>query len=142
MSDDLVKRLRKTPNWKREEYGDYKSAMVHYDRAPFEAADRIEELEAKNKRLNEQMDAIEEMGTESLNALPDCLMRLAPALVENGELKAQLAKAVETLERIEDASKYFGNCPEASETTVRYAHETTRRLCSTTIAALKGQDDE
>lgn len=55
----------------------------------------IEELEAKNKRLNEQMDAIEEMGTESLNALPDCLMRLAPALVENEELKAKLAKAVE-----------------------------------------------
>ena len=47
MSDDLVKRLRNTPNWKREEYGDYKSAMVHYDRAPFEAADRIEELEAE-----------------------------------------------------------------------------------------------
>ena len=47
MSDDLVERLRNTPNWKREEYGDYKSAMVHYDRAPFEAADRIEELEAK-----------------------------------------------------------------------------------------------
>ena len=47
MSDDLVKRLRNTPNWKRDEYGDYKSAMVHYDRAPFEAADRIEELEAK-----------------------------------------------------------------------------------------------
>jgi len=56
-------------------------------------ADRIEELEAENKRLNEEMDAIEEMGTESLNALPDCLMRLAPALVENGELKAKLAKA-------------------------------------------------
>lgn len=52
-----------------------------------------EELEAANKRLNDQMDAIEEMGTESLNALPDCLMRLAPALVENGELKAKLAKA-------------------------------------------------
>jgi predicted kinase len=47
MSDDLVKRLRDTPNWKREEYGDYKSAMAHYDRAPFEAANRIEELEAK-----------------------------------------------------------------------------------------------
>ena len=47
MSDDLVKRLRDTPNWKREEYGDYKSAMAHYDRAPLEAANRIEELEAK-----------------------------------------------------------------------------------------------
>ena len=58
------------------------------------------------------------------------------------ELEAKLAKAEEILERIEDASKYFGNCPEASETTVRYAHETTRRLCRTTLAELKGQDDE
>ena len=63
--------------------------------AGFSAGDRIAQLEAENKRLNEQMDAIEEMGTESLNALPDCLMRLAPALVENDELKAKLAKAVE-----------------------------------------------
>jgi len=54
------------------------------------------------------------------------------------ELEAKLAKAMEALERIEDASKYFGCCPEASETTVRYAHETTRRLCSTTLAEIKG----
>ena len=71
--------------------------------AGFSAGDRIAQLEAENKRLNEQMDAIEEMGTESLNALPDCLMRLAPALVENDELKAKLAKAVETLEWQADA---------------------------------------
>lgn len=58
------------------------------------------------------------------------------------ELEAKLARAVEALERIEDASKYFGNCPEASETTVRYAHETTHRLCRTTLAALKGQEDD
>ena len=68
-----------------------------------EMLDRIEELEAENKRLNEQMDAIEEMGTESLNALPDCLMRLAPALVENDELKAKLAKAMEVVEMIASA---------------------------------------
>jgi len=67
--------------------------LVEYVRA-----DRIEELEAKNKRLNEQMDAIEEMGTESLNALPDCLMRLAPALVENDELKAKLEKVTAFLQ--------------------------------------------
>ena len=72
--------------------------LVEYVRA-----DRIEELEAKNKRLNEQMDAIEEMGTESLNALPDCLMRLAPALVENDELKAKLAKAMKVIEMIASA---------------------------------------
>jgi methionine synthase II (cobalamin-independent) len=70
-------------------------------------ADRLEELEAKNKRLNEQMDAIEEMGTESLNALPDCLMRLAPALVENDELKAKLAIAVEALEYIKDTLSLY-----------------------------------
>ena len=68
-----------------------------------EMLDRIEELEAENKRLNEQMDAIEEMGTESLNALPDCLMRLAPALVENDELKAKLAKAMRVVEMIASA---------------------------------------
>ena len=50
---------------------------------------RIECLKVENKRLNEQMDAIEEMGTESLNALPDCLMKLAPALVENDELRIE-----------------------------------------------------
>jgi len=53
------------------------------------------------------------------------------------KLEAKLAKAVAVLERMEDASRYFGNDPEASETTVRYAHETTRRLCSTTIAKVK-----
>jgi len=58
MSDDLVKRLRDTPNWKREEYGDYKSAIVHYDRAPFEAADRIEELEAKLAKAVGALDLI------------------------------------------------------------------------------------
>ena len=68
-----------------------------------QAEARIEELEAENKRLNEQMDAIEEMGTESLNALPDCLMRLAPALVENDELKAKLAKAMQVVEMIASA---------------------------------------
>jgi len=58
------------------------------------------------------------------------------------DLEAKLAKAVGALERIGDASRYFGNNPEAPETTVRYAHETTRRLCSTTLAELKGEKDE
>jgi len=49
------------------------------------------------EELEKQMAVIEEMGNESLNALPDCLMRLAPALVENDELKANLAKAVDAL---------------------------------------------
>ena len=49
MSDDLVKRLRDTPNWMREGFQDWKDNMRTYDRAPFEAADRIEELEAENR---------------------------------------------------------------------------------------------
>ena len=106
MGDDLVKRLRNTPNWMREGFQEWKDNVRTYDRAPFEAADRIEELEAENKLLNEQMAAIEEMGTESLNALPDCLMRLAPALVENDDLKAKLAKAVCALHEIAGKKTY------------------------------------
>jgi hypothetical protein len=41
---DIVERLRNTPNWLREEFGSWKSAMRSYDRAPFEAADEIEKL--------------------------------------------------------------------------------------------------
>lgn len=66
----------------------------------------------------------------------------ATLAAERDALQSKLAKAVEALERIEDASKYFGNCPEATETTVRYAHETTRRLARATLAELKGQGDE
>ena len=40
----LIERLRNTPNWQRESYGDWKQGTVHYDRAPFEAADAIEAL--------------------------------------------------------------------------------------------------
>ena len=52
MSDDLVKILREHAHWGLTE----------------EAANLIVELEAANKLLNEQLDSIEEMGTESLNA--------------------------------------------------------------------------
>lgn len=72
--------------------------MFHWEGRALEAEAKVEVLEAENKRLNEQMDSIEEMGTESLNALPDCLMRLAPALVENNDLKVKQAKAVAFIE--------------------------------------------
>ena len=44
----LVARLRNTPNWKREAFGgSWKEGLGEkYDRAPFEAADRLEELAA------------------------------------------------------------------------------------------------
>jgi len=100
--------------------------------AGFSAGDRIAQLEAENKRLNEQMDAIEEMGTESLNALPDCLMRLAPALVENDELKAKLAKAegllVDAMVQLENGKiKTRRNCA---------------YLIGKFLAELKGETDE
>ena len=98
-----------------------------------EVADHIDELEAEKKRLNEQMDAIEEMGTESLNALPDCLMRLAPALVENDDLKAKLAKAVEAL----DEAVYL-LAPDDKD----MARKAGVYRIVTTLAELKGQDDE
>jgi hypothetical protein len=78
-------------------------------------------------------------GSVDYDATTDMLNAAADRIEE---LEAKLVKAVEALERIEDASRYFGNNPEASETTVRYAHETTRRLCSTTLAELKGEKDE
>jgi len=85
------------------------------------AADRIEELEKE----------LEYWRGDSAAGWDKC-----------EEYRNKLAKAVEALERIGDASRYFGNDPEAPETTVRYAHETTRRLCSTTLAELKGDPDE
>lgn len=125
MSDDLVKRLRygiveHRKRWSGDTHADL-GGSVDYDATTdmlSDAADRIEELEVKLKTAEEIGCAFEE---------------------DAGQLREKLAKAVEALERIEDASRYFGNEPEASETTVRYAHETTRRLCSTTLAALKGE---
>ena len=59
------------------------------------------------------------------------------------ELEAKLAKAVEALRVIEDASGFFARDRESSDTeTLSYAHETTRRLCSTTLAELTGGKDE
>ena len=103
--------------------------------AGFAAGDRIAQLEAENKLLNEQLDAIEEMGTESLNALPDCLMRLAPALVENDELKAKLARAVDAFTRIEDLTCH--NMPMTARD-----EQAVNREARTTLAELKGETDE
>jgi hypothetical protein len=94
--------------------------------------ERIAGLEAENKLLNEQMAAIEEHGNEMLNALPDCLMKLAPALVENDELKAKLAKAVDVdliEQAISDVLSEGGTYRDAAE-----------YVALTTLAELKGED--
>jgi len=110
MSDDLVKRLQA-------------NGLDECD----EAIARIEELEAENKLLNDQMGVLEEWGREDLNALPDCLMRLAPALVEIDELKAKLAKAVEALEKL----ARLGNGD-------LYGNSDGNMIARTTLAELKG----
>jgi hypothetical protein len=42
----ITERLRDTPNWRKESFGDWKSMTSSYDRSPFTAAKRIEQYEA------------------------------------------------------------------------------------------------
>jgi hypothetical protein len=53
---ELIERLRNTPNWQRESYGNWKDGTVHYDRAPFEAADAIEALQSTLARIEKKVD--------------------------------------------------------------------------------------
>ena len=64
MSDDLVKRLRNTPNWMREEYGHYKDGLKVYDRAPFEAADALDAQAAEITRLRAALTTARREGME------------------------------------------------------------------------------
>lgn len=56
-TDDIVTRLRNTPNWMRESYGSWKECVLKYDRAPFEAADEIERLRTALAAASEQTAA-------------------------------------------------------------------------------------
>lgn len=40
---ELIKRLRDTPNWLKTDFGNWKDSVSRHDRAPFEAADYIEQ---------------------------------------------------------------------------------------------------
>jgi hypothetical protein len=57
---DIVERLRDTPNWLRESWGDWKSCTTKYDRAPKEAADEIERLRGLLRRGMQQIAAWQE----------------------------------------------------------------------------------
>lgn len=63
---DIVERLRNTPNWMREAFGSWKSAMLSYDRAPFAAADEIEKLRAA---LKQAADALHYAGAKARTAI-------------------------------------------------------------------------
>lgn len=54
--DDLVERLRNTPNWMREGFQDWKDNTMVYDRAPFEAADEITALRARLEAVEKERD--------------------------------------------------------------------------------------
>ena len=109
---ELVKRLR---FGSLSHLGASKMNLEAADTIEAQAAE-LDAVKAENKLLNDQMNVIEEMGTESLNALPDCLMKLAPALVENGELKAENARLREALVAIDalDPENMIEGCSQQS----------------------------
>jgi polyhydroxyalkanoate synthesis regulator phasin len=98
MSDDLVNQLWESDeasaltNHAARRIEELERGFWNLHREYDKRGDRIEELSNCVAVLEAQLAAIEEEGTESLNALPDCLMKLAPALVENDQLKADLRK--------------------------------------------------
>lgn len=54
----LIERLRDTPNWLRESFDEWKSCTTTYDRAPFEAADLIEQQAARIASLESRVPVI------------------------------------------------------------------------------------
>lgn len=77
------------------------------------------------------------MVADHIEELSNCVAVLEAKLSEQ---EALLAKAVKSLEAIEDASRFFARDRESSDTeTLSYAHETTRRLCATPLAEIKGE---
>jgi uncharacterized Zn finger protein len=64
---DIVERLRNTPNWMREAFGSWKSAMLSYDRAPFEAADEIEKLRAALTIPKRTLELFERVASEMVS---------------------------------------------------------------------------
>jgi malate synthase len=59
-TSELVERLKAPANWLRQDRGEHwKSVSNIYDRAPFEAAARLDELERENAALREALQSSE-----------------------------------------------------------------------------------
>jgi hypothetical protein len=87
----LIERLRNTPNWQRESYGDWKQGTVHYDRAPFEAAGALEAQAAEIERLTQDRDEWKQSTIDAnTNARSEEAKRRAMQ-DERDTLKAELA---------------------------------------------------
>ena len=102
MNDELVKRLRNTPNWMREGYKHWKDNVQTYDRAPFEAADRIEALSAAHsaalvRERDANAKAMQRLRrAEALTAERDVLaakLELEKALTDGAHQRARAAEA-------------------------------------------------
>jgi len=97
------------------------------------------------KRLRQSWDTDRSIMSQTgvwMEERRDAADRIEQLAAINEELEAKLAKAVESLRVIEDASRLYARDRESAIENVRYAHECTRRLCVTTLAELKGQGDE
>lgn len=82
MSDDIVKRLRNTPNWMREEYAHYKDGLKVYDRAPFEAAYALEAQAAEITRLRAELATARREGMEEAAQIGDRHVEIGEVLSE------------------------------------------------------------
>jgi hypothetical protein len=96
MSDDLVARLRNTPNWKREEYGNWKDAASVYDRAPFDAADALEREREAVYTLTESLKRAEAEREDLLQSIADITTQKCNAEAERDTLLKQIAAIRET----------------------------------------------
>jgi len=85
-TQELVERLKAPANWLRQDRGEHwKSVSNIYDRAPFEAAARLDELERENARMRAQFTLLMNR-PEIIGASIDGLWEFArAALAGSGE---------------------------------------------------------
>lgn len=95
---ELIARLRNTPNWMREGFQNWKDNVRTYDTAPFEAADRIEQLVATNEALL----AERKKDHANINLKADFIDKTINQLAE---AEAKLARVVEALGPTTSASR-------------------------------------
>jgi hypothetical protein len=71
---ELINRLRRTNNWKREiqDSWDWKDVTLVYDRAPFEAAHVIDGLDARVEQLEKELAQAENILTKYKLAWQPC----------------------------------------------------------------------
>jgi len=65
--EQAIERLETPANWLRQERGEqWKDAVNHYDRTPYEAAAHLRALLAERDRLREALTWMEKVGTSEV----------------------------------------------------------------------------